>query len=228
MSNYPSGTPDFEDNFNPQEDTNQQDASLHSPFMPPTVLDHTIIHGGADSGNDPETTVMIEVPVDENHCPYCNAEIGLDHHFCWNCGQPVHSSKSKACQFCLTLLVPDATYCYRCGRSAQPVPEIHLRIIESDQLIALPASQEYHTVGRDVPQQNHKVDIDLGPLGQRKVSRSHARFRYFNHSWYLEDLNSKGGTRIFNARLQPNTPVKLESGMVLYFADVKLKIEGFK
>jgi pSer/pThr/pTyr-binding forkhead associated (FHA) protein len=89
----------------------------------------------------------------------------------------------------------------------------------------LRGDQPEYTVGRTVPQQNNFVDVDLGPMGQRKVSRQHARFYLRNNQWFLEDMNSKGGTYVYNNRLNPRQPEPLEDGMVIYFADIKFRLE---
>jgi hypothetical protein len=237
MSDYPEtempGHPQRREEKFDAEETFREDRSQFAPPPPkvttsadsPSSGNMTVVHQGAAA--DINSTLATEVPeIDDHFCPFCHEEVRTHDNYCWHCGTAMTKGKVETCRHCAAPIVPKALYCYRCGKSTEPTPELRLRLIESDTLYSLSSNQEFHTVGRNVPQQNNYVDLDLGPLGQRKVSRQHARFRHYENAWFLEDLNSKGGTRIYNARLQPNTPVRLEQGMVIYFADIKLKIES--
>jgi pSer/pThr/pTyr-binding forkhead associated (FHA) protein len=121
--------------------------------------------------------------------------------------------------------MPNAKYCSHCGRSVEPVPGLVLRMSSNNIPYHINPEKQIYTVGRAVPQQNNYVDIDLGPFGQRKISRQHARITLQEGDWHVEDMNSKGGTRVYNTRLQPFTPTRLQDGMVVYFADVKFTVE---
>jgi len=90
--------------------------------------------------------------------------------------------------------------------------------------IVLTGDKNSYSVGRTVPEQNHFVDIDLGQVGQRKISRNHAILSYSNGEWYVEDT-SQAGTYIHFARLEPRTKTLLEDGVQLKFADVAFRVK---
>ncbi|HLA43781.1 MAG TPA: FHA domain-containing protein [Aggregatilineales bacterium] len=175
---------------------------------------------------DLNATIAPEMtPPELKTCAFCQAPNTSGHHFCWNCGKPLRIEDIERCRVCTTPLVPDARYCYHCGSSVEPIPMLLLHLSESDMVFSLRGEKDTYSVGRTVTEQNNYVDIDLGPLGQRKVSRQHARILVKENKWYVEDLNSKGGTIIYNNRLKPQTPTLIEDGMVLYFADLKFRVE---
>lgn len=185
----------------------------------------TVVHGKPPT-LDPNVTLEADaVEITEDRCPFCDAERRPTDNFCSNCGNLLKVLAFDECRYCQTTLVPDARFCHHCGRRVEASPQLMLRIAESNTVYTLRGEQESYTIGRTVPEQNNFVDIDLGPLGQRKVSRRHARIFLHENQWYVEDLGSKGGTRVFNQLLQPRSPLLLQDSMVIYFADVKFKVE---
>jgi hypothetical protein len=182
----------------------------------------TMAHAPAKS--DENATLFTEMSkVKDQFCPSCRAEVSEGHRYCWKCGHLLQKDMLEFCRSCKMILIPDAKYCHNCGVQVTPIPTLVIRSVGGDMEITLGGNQKEYQVGRTVPQQNHFVDIDLGPLGQRKVSRHHARFFLQDNQWYLEDLNSKAGTHVYDTRLQPNHPILVEDGMVIYFADVKFE-----
>ncbi len=157
-------------------------------------------------------------------CDVCKTELRTpEDKFCWNCGAAQGKAIEK-CRSCKTILMPDAKFCYHCGTPVLTIPQVTLHMANNDLTFKIPPRAEVFTIGRNVPQQNNFVDLDLGPYGQRRVSRQHARFILRDNQWYLEDLNSKAGTRIFNDRLAPFTPMPIENETIIYFAELKFKV----
>jgi hypothetical protein len=163
--------------------------------------------------------------VDEQHCPYCQSARHPEGKYCYECGRPFPSHAVEVCRFCQAPVLPEARFCYHCGKSVLAGPQLVLTLLDSEEQIVLLGDKSHYVLGREVPEQNNFVEIDLGRVAHRKISRRHARFSLQEGHWFLEDLNSKGGTRIDNYRLYPNQPARLESGMVVYFAETKCKIE---
>jgi hypothetical protein len=181
----------------------------------------------APSGpNDPNLTLApFNMLLEGETCPYCQATRYADAVFCHRCGKAlVARDQLETCRHCRTPLVPKAHFCYMCGKRALNAPELTLQMVDGLQYFTFLGDQAAYLVGRQVPEQNHFVDVDLGEIGQRKISRQHARLMLHDKAWYVEDLGSKAGTRINNTRLLPNQPMQLEHGMLLYFADLKFKI----
>ena len=188
----------------------------------PTMVHKAVEKDEVDTYLDADGTP----PIDEDHCPFCNAERrpGNDE-FCYQCGNPLRMESIPFCGNCRSPIVPHARYCFHCGRSVETIARLVLRMANNNIPYHIKPEKQIYTVGRAVPQQNNYVDIDLGPFGQRKISRQHARIVLQETEWYVEDMNSKGGTRVYNTRLQPFTPTRIEDGMVIYFADVKFTVE---
>jgi hypothetical protein len=193
-------------------------AGMSSPTMVHQVPEKDEVETFLDGDSEP--------PIDGDHCPFCNAERRPSNDlFCYHCGNPLRIESIPFCGNCRSPIVPHAKYCLHCGQSVEPVVGLVLRMATNNIPYHIKPEKQVYTVGRAVPQQNNYVDIDLGPFGQRKISRQHARIILKETEWYVEDMNSKGGTRVFNTPLQPFTPTRIENGMVIYFADVKFTVE---
>ncbi|MCL4875960.1 MAG: zinc-ribbon domain-containing protein [Anaerolineae bacterium] len=170
------------------------------------------------------TLNVVASSIPEVFCEVCKSELhSKDDKFCSNCGAPQQQNLEK-CRSCKTPLIPGAQFCHYCGAPVVAVPQVSLHMANNDLVFKIPPRAEVFTIGRNVPQQNNFVDLDLGPYGQRRVSRQHARFVLKENKWYLEDLNSKAGTRIFNDRLAPFEPKPVEDNMIVFFAELKFKI----
>ena len=65
----------------------------------------------------------------------------------------------------------------------------------------------------------------------KKMSRAHGILNRVNGLWYYEDLGSQNGSGIERRRdkrkvkLKKNTPVKVESGDIIYLATTKLLLK---
>lgn len=223
----PSSLPENEDALDEHEDAPTRDQKLvKSPFAPPesdyAKATRMSVHAAVD------TNATLGIPGYQSadyYCPICKAELhSQTDNYCHNCGTML-SDVIERCRSCETPLVPLANYCFECGTKVIPVPDVVIQLLDQGTQYNIPKGLAEYTVGRTVPQQNNFVDLDLGPLGHRKVSRQHARFILRNNQWYLEDMDSKAGTRVYNHRLQPFVPTLVEDKMVVYFADIKVKIE---
>lgn len=69
--------------------------------------------------------------------------------------------------------------------------------------------------GRTVPLQGAPVTFGRGddctlPLVDEYISTQHARLRFHEGQWYVEDLGSTNGTYIGNDRLTRSTPVSVK------------------
>lgn len=85
-------------------------------------------------------------------------------------------------------------------------------------------------LGKKTPR--NKVDIDVGEaVYGNLVSRTHGILNRVNGLWYYEDLGSQNGSGIERIRdkrkvkLKKNTPVKVESGDIIYLATTKLLLK---
>ena len=85
-------------------------------------------------------------------------------------------------------------------------------------------------LGKKTPR--NKVDIDVGEaMYGNLVSRAHGILNRVNGLWYYEDLGSQNGSGIERIRdkrkvkLKKNTPVKVESGDIIYLATTKLLLK---
>ena len=86
-------------------------------------------------------------------------------------------------------------------------------------------------VGRTDPKRRIRPDIDLTALDPKMtVSRQHARIRYAETFFYIEDLKSRNKTRLGELTLVPLKPEMLQHGDVVQFGAVRLvfKVPGMK
>lgn len=91
--------------------------------------------------------------------------------------------------------------------------------------------QKNVVVGRSDPKRDKHPDIDLTPLDLKMtVSRQHARIRYAETFFYIEDLKSHNGTRIGALKLEPLKPQLVQHGDTLRFGSVQLifKVPGLE
>jgi len=78
-------------------------------------------------------------------------------------------------------------------------------------------------VGRVDPRRGNRPDIDLTALDPKMtVSRQHARIRYAETFFYIEDLKSRNKTRLGELTLVPLKPEMLRHGDVVQFGAVRL------
>jgi pSer/pThr/pTyr-binding forkhead associated (FHA) protein len=86
-------------------------------------------------------------------------------------------------------------------------------------------------VGRMDPKRGITPDIDLTVADVKMtVSRQHARIRYEETFFYIEDLKSRNKTRLGELTLVPLKPELLQHGDILHFGSVRLvfKIPGMR
>ncbi|WP_129664365.1 FHA domain-containing protein FhaB/FipA [Phytoactinopolyspora endophytica] len=82
--------------------------------------------------------------------------------------------------------------------------------------------------GRGVPLQGAPVTFGRGdectlPLADEYISTQHARLRFHEGQWYVEDLGSTNGTYVGNERLTRSTPVNVKSRFRLGKTVVELR-----
>ena len=90
-------------------------------------------------------------------------------------------------------------------------------------------TQKSVVVGRSDPKRDTHPDIDLTPLDPKMtVSRQHARLRYEETFFYIEDLKSRNGTRLGTLKLEPLKAELVQHGDTLRFGSVQLifKVAG--
>jgi len=90
-------------------------------------------------------------------------------------------------------------------------------------------SKKDAVVGRIDPKRGFSPDIDLSPIDQKmSVSRQHARIRYEETFFYIEDLKSHNKTRLRESALAPLKPELLRHGDVVHLGSVRLvfKVPG--
>lgn len=85
-------------------------------------------------------------------------------------------------------------------------------------------------VGKKTPR--NKVDIDLGEtVYSNLISRAHGVLNQVNDSWYYEDLGSRNGSGVERkkdgrkVKLKSNSPIKVESGDIIYLATTKILLK---
>lgn len=78
----------------------------------------------------------------------------------------------------------------------------------------------------------NKVDIDISEgIYSNLVSRTRGVLNKVNGVWYYEDLGSQNGSGIEKksdrrkVKLKRNTPIKVESGDIIYLAITKLLLK---
>lgn len=85
-------------------------------------------------------------------------------------------------------------------------------------------------IGKRTPR--NKVDIDVSDgIYSNLVSRAHGLLNKVNGVWYYEDLGSQNGSGIEKSsdrrkiKIRKHTPVKVESGDIIYLATTKLLLK---
>jgi len=92
-----------------------------------------------------------------------------------------------------------------------------------------PISKKDAIVGRLDPKRGLSPDIDLSSIDPKMtISRQHARIRYEETFFYIEDLKSRNKTRLGELTLTPLKPELLQHADIISFGSVRLifKIPG--
>jgi len=89
------------------------------------------------------------------------------------------------------------------------------------------ALKQHNTiVGRRDPKRGYTPDIDLSTLDTKMtVSRQHARIRFEEALFSIEDLKSRNKTRLNELALAPLQTERLQDGDIIHFGSVRLKFE---
>lgn len=93
----------------------------------------------------------------------------------------------------------------------------------------LAITQKNVVVGRTDPKRGVHPDIDLTPFDPKMtVSRQHARIRYEETFFHIEDLKSRNGSRLGTTKLEPFKPELLQHGDSVRFGSVTMifKVPG--
>ena len=89
-----------------------------------------------------------------------------------------------------------------------------------------PAEWSLRTRGRTVVGRpdaaSGPADVDLSP--DRMVSRQHAQIWFEKDSWWIQDLNSKHGTKLGTRRVPADTAVRCEPGVAINLGATELTI----
>jgi serine/threonine protein kinase len=94
---------------------------------------------------------------------------------------------------------------------------------ESKRLVIL---QKNVIIGRTDPKRGYTPDIDLSALDPKMtVSRQHARIRFEETFFYIEDLKSRNKTRLGELPLTPLKAELLQHGDIIHFGSVRLRFE---
>jgi serine/threonine protein kinase len=90
----------------------------------------------------------------------------------------------------------------------------------------IPIRQKNVIVGRIDPKRGLNPDIDLSAIDPKMtVSRQHARIRFEETFFYVEDLKSRNKTRLGELPLKPLEAALLQHGEVLHFGSVRMRFE---
>jgi serine/threonine protein kinase len=88
----------------------------------------------------------------------------------------------------------------------------------------LDITQKNVIVGRSDPKRGYSPDIDLSSMDtHRTVSRQHARIRFEETFFSLEDLKSHNKTRLSELPLEPLKPEVIKDGDVVHFGRVRMR-----
>ena len=85
-------------------------------------------------------------------------------------------------------------------------------------------------IGKRTPRNRVDIDVSEG-IYSNLVSRAHGILNKVNGVWYYEDLGSQNGSGIEKSsdrrkiKIRKNTPVKVESGDIIYLATSKLLLK---
>ena len=85
-------------------------------------------------------------------------------------------------------------------------------------------------IGKRTPRNRVDIDVSEG-IYSNLVSRAHGILNKVNGVWYYEDLGSQNGSGIEKSsdrrkiKIRKNTPVKVESGDIIYLATTKLLLK---
>ena len=98
---------------------------------------------------------------------------------------------------------------------SQDPPKGQAELIDADNVISetrlsLPIEKQVVKIGRD-----NSNDI---LIPKDSISSLHATIEYRNGYYYLEDQRSTNGTRLNDAKVKENTPMRLKSGDKIHFA----------
>ncbi|MBV9229886.1 MAG: protein kinase [Chloroflexi bacterium] len=86
--------------------------------------------------------------------------------------------------------------------------------------------QKSVVVGRTDPKRGLNPDIDLSALDPKMtISRQHARIRFEETFFYIEDLKSRNKTRLGQLVLTPLKAELLQHGDVVFFGSVRMRFE---
>jgi serine/threonine protein kinase len=95
-----------------------------------------------------------------------------------------------------------------------------------EEIRRIPIMQKSVIVGRIDPKRGVNPDIDLSEFDTKMtVSRQHARIRYEEKIFSIEDLKSRNKTRLKDSPLTPFKTELLQHGDVIYFGRVRLRFE---
>lgn len=87
-------------------------------------------------------------------------------------------------------------------------------------------TQKSTIVGRLDPKRDLRPDIDLSAFDPAMtISRQHARIRFEETFFYIEDLKSRNKTRLGELSLTPFKPELLQHGDILHFGSVRMIFE---
>ncbi len=85
-------------------------------------------------------------------------------------------------------------------------------------------TSKYVVVGRKDPKRGLHPDLDLTGIDPRMtISRQHARIRYENQLFYIEDLKSHNKTRLGELTLTPLQAELLQHGDIIHFGSVRVQ-----
>ncbi|MBK9942716.1 MAG: zinc ribbon domain-containing protein [Kouleothrix sp.] len=105
--------------------------------------------------------------------------------------------------------------------AAAPVPRL---VFDDGKEVALPTDKREIIVGREDPISGIFPEVDLTPHGGETggVSRQHARITHADGQWSITDLHSTNYTRVDGARLEPDVPTTIQSGVRLQFGRISM------
>jgi serine/threonine protein kinase len=95
---------------------------------------------------------------------------------------------------------------------------------DKKEMQRLDITQKSVIIGRSDPKRGYTPDVDLSSLDPaRTVSRQHARIRFEESFFSIEDLKSHNRTRLGELALEPLKPELIQHGDIVHFGKVRVQ-----
>lgn len=142
-------------------------------------------------------------------CPHCHYRNRVGEFFCAKCGQAVSEN---------------GTHPLKAG-THNLEQALHLQVEGFTETLSITVEDEV-VLGRQSGKTGNIRIVDLGDFGalEQGVSRQHARLRFVEGAYHIEDMNSANRTFLNGNLLRSNVPYRLRDGDIVRLAKLKMWI----